>query len=136
MPRVPTVPSFRLHKPSGQAVVTIRQSDGVRRDVYLGEYNTPRSRQEYARIVAELAVNPGSPAPPSERGPDTNLTMNQLLVAYLHHAGNHYRGPDGTSTGETERIKVALRHVRELYGHTPAREFGPRNRSPALNWRS
>lgn len=66
MPRTPTVPSYRLHKPSGQAVVTTRHAGGVRHDVYLGEYNSPRSGQEYARIVAELAVTPNPPLPPSD----------------------------------------------------------------------
>ena len=41
-------PSYRLHKPSGQAVVTI---DG--RDLYLGRHDTPASRAEYDRLIAE-----------------------------------------------------------------------------------
>ena len=36
-----TTPSYRLHKPSGQAVVTL-----ANRDYYLGRYETPESRAE------------------------------------------------------------------------------------------
>ncbi len=31
----------------------------------------------------------------------------------------------GTRPSEPEKIRLALRPVRELYGMTPAREFGP-----------
>jgi hypothetical protein len=46
--RPPRTPSYRLHKPSGQAVVTLGG-----RDVYLGKFETPESRAEYDRVVAE-----------------------------------------------------------------------------------
>ena len=41
-------PSYRLHKPTGQAVVTL---DG--RDLYLGRHGSPESRTEYDRLVTE-----------------------------------------------------------------------------------
>jgi hypothetical protein len=47
------------------------------------------------------------------------------LLAYLEHAGQHYRGPDGSSTDEHRHIKSAIRYVRELYGEIPAADFGP-----------
>ncbi|HOW72930.1 MAG TPA: hypothetical protein PKY77_20205 [Phycisphaerae bacterium] len=40
-------PSYRHHKPSDQAVVTI---DG--KDFYLGPYDTPESRSKYDRLIA------------------------------------------------------------------------------------
>ena len=45
MPRK-SVPSYRLHKPSGQARTIIGG-----RHVYLGKYNSPESRQRYARLI-------------------------------------------------------------------------------------
>ena len=42
------VPTYRLHKPSGKAVVTL-----CGRDFYLGPWNSPDSRLEYDRLVAE-----------------------------------------------------------------------------------
>ena len=46
-------PSYRLHKPSGQAVVTING-----RDIYLGGFNTPESRSEYDCIIYGLISTP------------------------------------------------------------------------------
>ena len=62
MPRSRPVPSYRLHKPSGQAVVTIRTTTGERRDEYLGDYNSAESRAEYDRLIAEQAS--GTPRAP------------------------------------------------------------------------
>ena len=51
-------PSYRHHKPSGQAVVTIG-----RRDIYLGKFDTPESRTEYDRVIAEWLGNGRNSAP-------------------------------------------------------------------------
>jgi hypothetical protein len=40
------VPSYRLHKQSGQAVVTLTDGIGGRHDVLLGPHGTPESRSE------------------------------------------------------------------------------------------
>lgn len=42
------IPSYRHHRPTGQAVVRL---DG--RDHYLGRFGTPESRQRYDRLIAE-----------------------------------------------------------------------------------
>jgi hypothetical protein len=117
------VPSYRRHKPSGQAVVTVRDQNGDRRDVYLGAYDSPESRREYARIVAELATNPTA-APTSASG--SGLTVDQVLLAFWEHAQRHYRGPDGKPTTELDELRRSVIPLRKLYGHTPAAEFGPR----------
>ena len=46
------VPSYRLHKPSGQARVIVNGKHH-----YLGRYGSPESQEAYARLVAELAAN-------------------------------------------------------------------------------
>ena len=66
MSRPMRTPSYRLHKPSGQAVVTL---DG--HDVYLGKHDTPQSRQEYDRLVAEWLAN-------SRRWPSSDLAEAAL----------------------------------------------------------
>ena len=49
MPRLTTRnPSYRLHKASSQAIVTLNGED-----VYLGPYGSKESRQKYDRAVAE-----------------------------------------------------------------------------------
>jgi hypothetical protein len=78
--------------------------------VYLGEYNSPGSRRGYARIVAELAVNPDPPPPPSygDARPD-GVTVNEVLPASVKRAEQHYRGPDGKRTGELHHVKAVCR---------------------------
>jgi integrase len=127
MPRHPNpVPTYRRHKPSGQAVVTVREADGTRKDIYLGVYDSPESRAEYTRVLQELAVAPvPATAPPATGTPPSGLTVNELLLAFWAHAQAHYRRPDGTPTSEIHSYRQAVRVTRELYGHTPVREFGP-----------
>jgi integrase len=114
---VPSVPTYRLHKPSGQAVITIR-SGATRRDVYLGEYGSPESKAEYARLVAVTAA--GAPGPARR-----DVTVSEILVGFLKWAATHYRDPGGNPTSELNELKLSLRPVRDLYGTTPAAEFGP-----------
>jgi len=47
-----------------------------------------------------------------------------MLVAYLRHADGYYV-KSGKPTTEPVNIRLALRHLRKTYGHTPARDFGP-----------
>ena len=68
-------PSYRHHKPSNQAVVTL---DG--RDIYLGRYGSPDSRAEFDRLLAEWLAN-GRRLPAPASGSD--LTVNELVLPYL-----------------------------------------------------
>jgi integrase len=112
------VPSYRLHKPTGQAVATIGG-----RDVYLGKHESPESRAEYDRIIAEwLATGRRPMVADSASGAD--LSVNEMLLAYLHHADAYYV-KNGQPTDEPANIRLAFRPLRRLYGHTLAREFGP-----------
>jgi integrase len=118
------VPTYRLHKPSGRAVTTVRLPDGSRKDVYLGAYDSPESRAEYARILQEAAASP-LPGPLHGPGASSTLSVNELLLAFWKHAEQHYRTPDGTLTSEIHNFRLAVRVTRDLYGHTPVRDFGP-----------
>jgi hypothetical protein len=48
-----------------------------------------------------------------------------LIAAYWRHAQGYYVLQDGKPSGELANIKVAMRHLKDLYGDTPAAEFGP-----------
>lgn len=109
------VPSYRKHKATGQAVVTL---DG--RDIYLGKHNSAASRLEYNRLIAEWTVSGGT-LPKSAH----DLTVAELLAAFLKHAQSYYRGPDGKPTGEVANFKLAMRRLKEFYGRTRAADFGP-----------
>ncbi|HTQ37684.1 MAG TPA: site-specific integrase [Pirellulales bacterium] len=110
----PRVPSYRLHKPTGQAVATING-----RDRYLGRHNSAASRQEYKRLIAEWAATGGSPADNAE------LTVAEVIQRFRRYAESYYRGPDGQQTCEVDNIRKACRLLRLLYGDTAAKDFGP-----------
>jgi integrase len=124
MRRPTSVPSYRRHKQSGKAVVTLRDALGSRRDVLLGKYGSAASRAEYARVIAEWETNGRRLPQPVSRTP-TDITVNELAVAYLQHAKQHYRYPDGTQTNEYDDSKYSLRPLLHLYGPSLARDFGP-----------
>lgn len=123
MPRRNHIPQYRLHKQSGQAIVTLSDGLGNRRDITLGKYGTPESQAEYARVIAEWLANGRRLPCPKTTAPD--ITINELILQFWQHAEQHYRHPDGRPTGELSDYKYSLRPLRELYGHTPARDFGP-----------
>jgi integrase len=120
------VPSYRLHKQSGQAVITLTNGLGTRRDVLLGKYGTPESRSEYARVIAEWeAAGRTLAAPGASPPPQASLSVNEAILLFWKHAEQHYRHRDGTPTNELNDFRLSLKPLRELYGHTPAKDFGP-----------
>jgi integrase len=120
-----SVPTYRLHKQSGQAVVTLTDGLGGRRDVLLGRHGTPESRLEYARVISEWEAAGRRLPPRGAEGSAPDLTISELILAFWRHAEKHYRHPDGTPTSELGEYQRTLRVVKELYGHTEANRFGP-----------
>ena len=121
MARPRGIPTYRRHKQSGQAIVTLSSPDGDRRDVLLGTYGSAESRQEYARVVAEWQAN----ARRVSVARSADLTVAELMAAFWDHAVQHYRRPDGSPTSELGNYRLAFRPLKELYAHTPAIDFGP-----------
>ncbi len=110
-------PSYRLHKPSARAVVTL---DG--RDYYLGPHGSDESKAEYDRLLAEWLAHRSQVPGPS--GPDPGLTVSELILRYWRFAEGHYRW-GGQPTRHLQNIRDAVRPVRALYGHSAAASFGP-----------
>ncbi len=126
-----SVPTYRRHKQSGQAIATVRASNGQRKDVLLGEHNSPQSHEAYRRRLAELDQHRGdvvSSAP-------ATLSVNEVLVRFWHHAKVHYRHPDGRPTSEINNYKLSLKPYRELYGMTRERIWAARAQSCAVAFR-
>lgn len=111
------VPQPRQHK--GRAVLDVYEN-GVRRTRTLGAWGSPEADAEYKRFLAEFAT--GATERPS--GPD--VTVSEVMLAFMKHAEQHYRHADSTPTSEIGNFRMAIRPLRELYGHTLAREFGPK----------
>jgi integrase len=112
----PRVPGYRRHS-SGQARVTLNGQD-----ILLGPYGSPESKELYRRTIAEWLERKGRFAPKAEALP---LSVNELLLAYYKHAAEYYGFTDEPSRGDAYCLRDALRVVKELYGSTPAKDFGP-----------
>src|SRR4051812_29595783 len=106
-------PSYRLHKPTGQAVVTI---DG--RDFYLGKHGSEASRGEYDRLISEW-LSHGRRLPAAD-----DATISELLVGFFKWADAYYM-KDGEPTSESGLFRLSLAVLRRLYGHSQAKDFGP-----------
>lgn len=116
MPRRKQTPAYRLHKPSGKAVVTI---DG--HDCYLGPYNSAASHAEYDRLIASWLAGGRQVLPKTAVG----LTVAEVLDTYLRFAEGYYV-KDGKVTSQVDRIERAIGVVTKLHPSTPATSFGPR----------
>lgn len=116
-------PSYRHHKPSGQAVVTVGG-----RDHYLGPYGSPASHVKYQEVLQRWAgqelpaKEPVAPASTSD--PYSDLRIGELLVDYLEFADRYYR-KNGEPTGEILNFKDAIRPLRQLYERSRVADFGP-----------
>ena len=103
-------PIPRLHKPSGGAVVTLPNRNGGRRDVRLGVYDSPESRQEYYRVLAEWRA--ADFRPPIDLA-ENRLTVNEVLLAYLRHAEAEY---GDKQAGETSSAGLARNTINRRVG--------------------
>ena len=117
MPRK-SVPSYRLHKPSGQARTIVRG-----KHIYLGKYNSPESRRKYARLLAEMS-QPTTQDIAAGPNPRSLLLVSEILAKYLDFAEVYYA--DGGKPGKEFRAMIdAVSPVNELYGDSPADQFEP-----------
>jgi integrase len=121
MPADNPIPKYRHYNPKDLAVVRING-----RDHYLGTYNSPESWEKYHRLLAEHAVT-GSVTPKAKQGVETgsdDLTISELILEYWGYVRDYYR-KDGEPTSQVEQIRHSLCPLRQLYGDTAARDFGP-----------
>ncbi len=113
-----SVPSYRHHKPSGQAVVTLNAKDH-----YLGLWQSDSSKAEYKRLLAEW-IAAGKATTATNIQSCIGITVAELLTAYLAEAETAYT-KNGQPTSHLHNIKDALIPLRELYAKEPVATFGP-----------
>lgn len=113
MPRRAQFPAYPA-KPhaSGQARIRYRG-----RDYYLGVWDTPASRQEYARLAVEFSMQ--APEMPALRASQGGLTVTAVIARWVVQA-RHERGKDNLELREKSRACTVLDR---LYGATPAAQF-------------
>lgn len=123
-PRKPT-PSYLFHKQSGRARAVWTDRTGVRHQTLLpGKYESSESLDAFAKLQAEVVSSAvvALDRPASPQG----LTVNEVLLAFMGHALQHYQREDGEPSDELRHLKTVCRYVRELYGSTLAIDFGPK----------
>jgi integrase len=118
--RSTTVPKYRRNKASNRAFVQIKG-----RRHYLGKWDSPDSRERYGRLVAEMAVSPAAAEKLTPLTPAaTQLTVVELCDAY-HEFARGYYVKNGQPSNWLYHIRLVLGKLRDLYGRTPAADFGP-----------
>ncbi|MFT5302054.1 MAG: hypothetical protein ACI814_002867 [Mariniblastus sp.] len=118
-PKSTTAPKYRLHKPSGNAAVTING-----KAYYLGIHGTAESKRKYRRLIADLWAS-GGELKPVEPKPDQAVTVSFLAVEFAKFAKRKYRKSNGDPKNEWFIVQNVLKEIRATYGDLPANEFGP-----------
>ncbi len=114
------IPKYRLHKPTGLAVVRLNG-----RDTYLGAHSTPESKERYRQVIAEWLANNRQLAARREIVTSPHaLSVAELLLAYLNYAASYYV-KNGQPTREQDNLRDAMRSVSPLYSKTLVADFGP-----------
>ena len=108
-------PAYRLHRPSGQAVVTLSG-----KDFYLGAHRTKASCRKYDELVAEWLANGRRLASTSDA-----ISVTELLAHYVRFCRARF-GNRRSYVKNLSRVRCALRPVKRLFGVASATELGPR----------
>jgi len=123
-PRAPRTPQNpeptyrRLKRPNGRHLAFV-DLDGRR--VYLGEWDSPQSKQAYQRLLIERRRGVFMQAADGDE-----ILVSELIAAFLDHARTYYRDVDGNPTRECANIAPMLRLLVDLYGDQPASRFDAR----------
>lgn len=120
------LPTYRLHKPSGQARVR-----WMGKELWFGEYDSPASRQRFAEFLKKVISGTlldvdllPRRAAKAVQSTDAGISVNELCVAFLRHAEQHYRKGDDL-TAEYDCFVSAIKPLKDLFGVIPLNEFGP-----------
>lgn len=117
------LPRYRLHKSSGQAVVSLPLGFGKYRDVLLGRFDSEASKLEYTRVINEWVSGGCSRA--LQDKPHVPIVLLGVAPEGEHQLVDRQRVVDGTPTSELADYRLSLRPLKDLYGHTLAKDFGP-----------
>lgn len=113
-----SIPPYLPHKQFCRARAVWTDALGLRQQkLFPGPFDSPESRTAVAKLQLELATAPLQGC----RTAPTTISVNEVLLAFLHHAERHYRRADGTPTHEVDEYRLICRYVHELYGTTSTR---------------
>ncbi len=115
-------PTYSLHKATGRGRATWCDLTGARQERLMpGGYDSPESKEAFGKLVVELVASatkvPGT-APP-------DITLSEVLLAFLDYGEKRYRDCNGDPTREVDHIRTVCNHATALFGAAPTSEFGP-----------
>lgn len=109
-----SVPSYKFHKRSGQAVCYIN-----RQTHYLGAYDSPESHKRYAELIAGLQSEADQRTAEKPITARRQRTINELALKFTTERLPEY------SDAEQHCIRTAMRVMCDLFGETLVDDFGP-----------
>ncbi len=108
--------------------ITYLWVDGTRRQVHLGLWMHPESRERFAKVLSHYVQGEEAEALAASRQrhepDDSVITVEELVGQFLQHAQSYYRRADGTQSGEHRNFIDAATPLLELYGDLPVDKFG------------
>jgi len=107
-------PKYRLHKRSGQAVVTLNGHDH-----YLGKHNSPDSLKKYDTLIARWLSGGRRPIESDE--PQEELRVLEVLSAYWRYLKDH----SGSSDDDLKEALQEIDLIRYQLEGIPISKFGP-----------
>jgi len=110
------VPSYRKHKQSGQAIVTLSGKDHL-----LGKHGTVESRAKYDRLIAEWLADGRRLNVRNQEG----VKVSRVLAEFLAYANGYYSDREGNPSREAMQFRAVMSPTVRLYGSIPAADFGP-----------
>lgn len=112
-------PTYRLHKQSGQAIVSLPRGGGSYDDRLLGPYDTPESRKEYRRVLAEWEANGN--APPPRRDDVSDLTIAELCLRFWREVESERM----YCAAEVAAFRHSLQPLLDLYAGLEVNDLSP-----------
>jgi len=111
------IPSYRLHKPTGQAICVLQG-----KMFYLGQYKSKESRAKYNELIAEYLANDCKLPPTRSRN---EITVEELVLRFLEWAEGYYLDRDGKPNENVDHCQRAVAPLIRHYGKNAVSEFGP-----------
>lgn len=123
-PRPLHIPAAIHHRPSGQDVVFLRDSEGRRRMVYLGVHGSPGAARRYLEVLGnhlegKLPVVAATRPVEAKTWP----TVARLSELFLQDAENYYVDAAGNQSREVVNFRLALRALVHLHRDSPTDQF-------------
>lgn len=132
------VPKYRVRPDRDTAFVEVEG----RRVSLPGQANSAASKDAYRRLINEYLLRKQSQSPAEPLRPQWEITVGEVVLAYLDHCELYYGNAGHTRSNEYDNCRLCLRPLVALYGDLPACNLTPaevkamRDRLATGSWKS